>query len=187
MKTAATLLLLALAALPAQAQIFRPAAVNGAVLGGLAGAIIGNNSGGHNGARGALIGALAGGLLGSAADEPHGYAPGAVWSGYPSAPVARFDGFAGPVVFGGVAGAIIGHNNGRRNGWRGAAIGAEAGWLLSWLAEDRVVRETSLAPAVVYASAPFVSVPAPAPVTIINNYYSGPATPMGPANALFGR
>lgn len=186
MKTAATLLLLALAALPAQAQIFRPAAVNGAVLGGLAGAIIGNNSGGHNGARGALTGALAGGLLGAAAGEAQGYQPGAVWAGYPDATVARFDAFAGPVVFGGVAGAIIGHNNGRRNGWRGAAIGAEAGWLLGGMA-DRVVRETGLAPAVVYASAPVVSVPAPAPVTIINNNYSGPATPMGPANALFGR
>ena len=52
----------------AQAQVFRPETVSGAVLGGLAGAVMGNNSGdlGHNAWRGAAIGTAAGALLGSA-------------------------------------------------------------------------------------------------------------------------
>lgn len=68
MKT--TLLLsLALAGVPAaQAQLFRPEAVNGAVLGGVAGAVIGNNSGDlhHNAWKGAAIGAGAGLIFGEA-------------------------------------------------------------------------------------------------------------------------
>ena len=124
-------------------------------------------------------------MLGSLPDDSRGYGPGPVGFGW--APVRRHDFPAGPVFFGGVAGAIIGRDGGRHNAWQGAAIGAEAGWLLGCLAGDRVVGETGLAPAVVYASAPVVSVPAPAPVTIINNYCPAPATPMGPANALFGR
>lgn len=67
----------ALAAVPAQAQLFRPSVVNGALLGGVAGAIIGNNSGhgGHTG-EGAAIGAVAGALLGAAIDNSRqpGYA-----------------------------------------------------------------------------------------------------------------
>ncbi len=62
-------LCLALAALSsAHAQIFRPEAVNGALLGGIAGAVIGHNSGSlnHNGWQGAAIGAGAGYLLGQA-------------------------------------------------------------------------------------------------------------------------
>lgn len=62
-------LCLALAALSsARAQIFRPEAVNGALLGGIAGAVIGHNSGSlnHNGWQGAAIGAGAGYLLGQA-------------------------------------------------------------------------------------------------------------------------
>jgi hypothetical protein len=53
----------------ANAQVYRPAVVNGAVLGGIAGAFIG----GHNNDRwgeGALIGAAAGALLGSAVQAP---------------------------------------------------------------------------------------------------------------------
>lgn len=52
----------------AQAQVFRPEAVNGAVVGGIAGAVIGNNSGSlnHNAWKGAAIGAGAGLLLGQA-------------------------------------------------------------------------------------------------------------------------
>lgn len=57
-----------LALTSARAQIFRPEAVNGAVLGGIAGAVIGNNSGDlrHNAWKGAAIGAGAGLLLGEA-------------------------------------------------------------------------------------------------------------------------
>lgn len=64
-------LALLLAAAPAQAQIIRPEAVNGAVLGGIAGAVIGHNSGDlhHNAWRGAAWGAGAGLLLGAIAGE----------------------------------------------------------------------------------------------------------------------
>src|SRR5476649_1893063 len=76
MKTPLFLGLALLALVPAQAQIFRPAAVNGAILGGLAGAIIGHNSGSlhHNGWQGAAIGAGAGLLFGAATDiSGYGY------------------------------------------------------------------------------------------------------------------
>src|SRR4051812_8778670 len=68
MKTLLSLGLAFLALAPAQAQIFRPEAVNGALLGGIAGAVIGNNSGSlhHNAWQGAAIGAGAGLLLGNA-------------------------------------------------------------------------------------------------------------------------
>lgn len=60
---------LAVASLAAvQAQVFRPEAVNGALLGGIAGAVIGNNSGDlhHNAWKGVAIGAGAGLLIGQA-------------------------------------------------------------------------------------------------------------------------
>lgn len=64
------LVVASVAAIPAQAQLFRPSVVNGALLGGVAGAIIGNNSGhgGHTG-EGAAIGVVAGALLGAAIDN----------------------------------------------------------------------------------------------------------------------
>ena len=176
------------AALPAQAQIFRPQTINGAVLGGIAGAIIGNNSGDHNGGRGALIGAVAGGLLASAAGDEQAHRAQA-----PYAP-ARANPVLGPVLLGGIAGAIIGNNSGSHNPWRGAAIGA--GYILHRISEHEPRRPVFYPPApvaavyasapVVYASAPNVA-PAPQSVTIINNYYYAPATPMSEANAMFGR
>jgi len=71
MKTPISLALAVLAVVPVQAQIFRPQAVDGAVLGGIAGAIIGHSSGSlnHNGWQGAAIGATAGYLLGSVAEQ----------------------------------------------------------------------------------------------------------------------
>jgi hypothetical protein len=68
MKTALACCFALLALAPAQAQVFRPEAMNGAVLGGIAGAVIGNNSGDlhHNAWKGAAIGAGAGLLLGEA-------------------------------------------------------------------------------------------------------------------------
>ena len=195
MKTINTLLTLALvASLPARAQVFRPQTVNGAVLGSIAGAIIGNNSGDHNGARGALIGAAAGALLGSiSADEPARRAPVPAPVVYaPARPSPLF----GPVLIGGVTGAVIGNNSGRHNPWRGAAIGAGAGYVLYHIitppAPRRVVGPPPPA-VVVYEPSPVYSVasappPAPQSVTIINNYYyNTPATAMSHVNAMFGR
>lgn len=173
------------AAWPAQAQVFRPQTVNGAVLGGIAGAIIGNNSGDHNGTRGALIGAAIGGILGSAAADEQARRS--------SVPVvytpARTNPVLGPVLLGGVTGAIIGHNSGSHNAWRGAAIGAGTGYVLTRIAEAPAPRPVVIAqpaPAVYATQQP--AAPAPQNVTIINNYYyNAPATPMSGANAMFGR
>jgi hypothetical protein len=68
MKTSLSLCLALLAVTSARAQVFRPEAVNGALLGGIAGAVIGNNSGDlrHNAWKGAAIGAGAGLILGEA-------------------------------------------------------------------------------------------------------------------------
>ncbi len=99
--------------------------------------------------------------------------------------------YAGAGLFwGGVLGAIIGHNSGdlRHNGWRGAAIGAGTGLLLGSIADANVrANETVVAAPVVQAQA--APAPAQQPVTIINNnYYNTPApSQMAPANSLFGR
>jgi len=68
MKTSLSLCLALLAVTSTRAQVFRPEAVNGALLGGIAGAVIGNNSGDlrHNAWKGAAIGAGAGLILGEA-------------------------------------------------------------------------------------------------------------------------
>jgi hypothetical protein len=68
MKTTLLLCLGLFAAASVRAQVFRPEAVNGAVLGGVAGAVIGHNSGslGHNAWRGAAIGAGVGLIAGEA-------------------------------------------------------------------------------------------------------------------------
>jgi len=73
MKTIVALTFSLFALVPAQAQVFRPETVNGAVIGGIAGAVIGNNSGDlhHNAWQGAAIGAAAGGLIGSAVGQSH--------------------------------------------------------------------------------------------------------------------
>jgi len=71
MKTYVVFCFASLLGVSAQAQLFRPETINGAVIGGLAGAVIGNNSGDlhHNGARGAAIGAVAGAVIGTAVGE----------------------------------------------------------------------------------------------------------------------
>lgn len=68
MKTTLLLCLGLVAAASLRAQVFRPEAVNGAVLGGVAGAVIGHNSGslGHNAWKGAAIGAGVGLIAGEA-------------------------------------------------------------------------------------------------------------------------
>lgn len=93
------------------------------------------------------------------------------------------------LVWGGLAGAVIGRNSGSlgHDAWRGAAWGAGLGWLLGTVADARrvVPVESAARPVVVPASTP-AAAPAAAPVTIINNYYAAP-TPMSAANGLFGR
>lgn len=199
MKTSATFLALTLAlaaVLPAHAQIFRPQTVNSAVLGGIAGAIIGNNSGDlHNDPwRGAVIGAAVGGLLGSAAADAHDRRTQVPVPAALPRPVARDHDAFGNMLFGGIAGAIIGNNSGNHNPWQGAAIGAGAGYILGRLGDNQP-RHAPPVPsyASIVAPAPVVyavqaAAPAPQSVTIINNYY-GPVSisPMGSANAMFGR
>src|SRR5438874_8776461 len=98
MKTALVCCLALLSLVSARAQVFRPEAVNGAMLGGIAGAVIGNNSGDlhHNAWKGAAIGAGAGLLLGEAfgnanansratyGNAPYGSAGGYVYRAEPS-------------------------------------------------------------------------------------------------------
>jgi len=184
--TAAAFLALTLAAVqPARAQIFRPETARGLALGAIAGAVIGNNSGdlGHNAWRGPASGAAVGGILGSAAADEHARRMPA-----PATPVRDP---LGPVLLGGIAGAIIGHNSGGHNPWRGAVIGAGAGYVLGQLGEPERRRVSTpvyvAAPTPVVYAAP-AAAPVPPSVTIINNYY-GPVTvsPLGDANAMFGR
>jgi uncharacterized protein YcfJ len=87
MKTTLALCLALLTLGSARAQIFRPEALNGALLGGIAGAVIGNNSGDlrHNAWKGAAIGAGAGLILGEAignARASHVPMPRASYGGY---------------------------------------------------------------------------------------------------------
>lgn len=193
--------LMAVTALPAQAQLFSSEALGGAALGGLAGGIIGHNNG-RKTAEGAAIGAGAGLLLGSVVHnerERRQYysAPAAVVEA-PAyyAPPSRPNYAVSGAVLGGVAGGVIGHNSGRKTA-EGVAIGAGAGLLLGSVAEQNARRrERSVIyappPAVVYAPAPAPAPAAPptppAPVTVINNYnYYGTPGPMSQANSLFGR
>ncbi len=113
------------------------------------------------------------------------------------------------LIFGALAGGIIGHNSGslHHNGWHGAAWGAGTGWLLGSLADshrtyggygydyprrpviwERPVYVEQPQPVVVQQAPAQTAPPAAAPqqITIINNYY-GNAAPMGQANSLFGR
>jgi hypothetical protein len=105
MKTALVSCFALLALAPLQAQVFRPEALNGALLGGVAGAVIGNNSGDlhHNAWKGAAIGAGAGLLLGEAVGNaratqvgaPYASSGGYVYRGEPSARVGVGVGYRG--------------------------------------------------------------------------------------------
>ncbi len=206
MKTLLSLVLLVvLGSVSAQAQIFRPEAVSGAALGAIAGAIIGNNSGslGHDGARGAAwgagIGLITGQIAGDANAERRWGAGVTMRAGgrYDRGPVYGVD--HGPLVWdrpvdrgnglvlGAITGAIIG-NNSRifgHSGARGAAWGAGIGYVLGAISEENARYRTVPAPVRVI-EAPAAPA-APQQITIINNYYNTPATPMTPANQLFGR
>jgi hypothetical protein len=124
--TTLSLCLVCVALAPLQAQVFRPEAVNGAVLGGIAGAVIGNNSGDlrHNAWKGAAIGAGAGLILGQAVGDANAAARG------PQGPVARGGGYVyrdAPSVrvnvgYGYGRGAVYGHY-----GYRGHDYGRDYG------------------------------------------------------------
>jgi len=209
MKTPVFLGLALLAVAPAQAQIFRPASLDGALLGGIAGAVIGNNSGSlhHNAWQGAAIGAGAGLLLGAAIDANsthYGYGDPAYSGAYvyrqPRVVRGGYDygyGYGGAAAdglwLGALAGGIIGNNSRsfHHNGWRGAAWGAGVGWLLGSIADANAYAYSDYPRRVVGREAPVVvqaqPVAPPQQVTIINNYYNTPATPMAAANNLFGR
>lgn len=203
MKTQAAAVLLALtlaAASSARAQIFRPETARGIALGAIAGAVIGNNSGdlGHNVWRGAALGAAVGGILGSTAADEHARRTQVPAPVAPPRSASHGHDPLGPVLLGGIAGAIIGNNSGGHNLWRGAVIGAGAGYVLGQLGESERRRASApvyvaapifTATPVVYAAQPTVSRVEPQSVTIINNNYYGPVTvlPMADANAMFGR
>lgn len=91
MKTAASLLALSLiAVVPAQAQLFRPETVTGAVIGGAVGAVIGHNDDRH-GWEGAAYGAAAGALIGSLA----GHANDRAQYRATQVPVPAYGGYSG--------------------------------------------------------------------------------------------
>jgi hypothetical protein len=182
MKTILFLGLVLVTLAPAQAQVFRPAGFGG-------------HSGWHSGGRGFGyrdgwwgVGIYAPVVLGSYVyrDVPAVYTDYGYDGGYYAAPSYQTSG----TWLGALAGAIIGRNSGSlgHNAWRGAAYGAGLGFLLGTVADSNVrARAGAVAR---QASAPVVTpTPAPAaqPVTIINNYYNAPATPMSSANGLFGR
>jgi hypothetical protein len=169
---------------PAQAQVFRPAGFRG----------YGSWHGGRRdfGYRDGWwgVGFYAPVVLGSYGyvyrDVPVTYADyGYYDAGYYAAPSYQASG----TWLGALAGAIIGRNSGSlgHSAWRGAAYGAGLGFLLGTVADTNV---RARATAQVRQSAAPVSTPAASsaqPVTIINNYYNTPATPMSSANGLFGR
>jgi hypothetical protein len=68
-----------------QAEHFRPAVVQGAVIGGAVGAVIGHNDGRHT-AEGAVIGAAAGAIIGSIVDGRHRPSAATVVVGAPACP-----------------------------------------------------------------------------------------------------
>lgn len=95
------------------------------------------------------------------------------------------------LVVGGITGAIIGNNSGRHNTWRGAAIGAGAGLLIGAIADSAArEREVQVEQAPAYVPETQVrtqSSTTPQNVTIINNYYYTPSTPMSSVNGIYGR
>lgn len=217
MKTALVLTLALATVAPASAQIFRSPVFSGAVIGAIVGHNSGSLShnawrgAAYGAAAGLLVdGAFGPGYFGGDYDRgyyrerdrhyvspaPHAYiyrdAPVVYGAGgydydYSYAFDARPDYPASGLWLGALAGAIIGHNSGSlgHSAWRGAAYGAGAGYLLGSIAESNVRR--SAVPTVSAEPVSTVVSAQPQQVTVINNYYNAPATPMTSANALFGR
>ncbi len=180
---------------PVRAQIFRPEAVDGAVLGGIAGAIIGHNSGDlrHNGWKGAAIGAGAGLLLGqivgdARAERGYGHPDTRGDYIYRTAPRVNisygrgYGYYSGPRYGGWHRGHPVYH--GGRHGF-GVSLSYPLYRTYPEYVPDYVY--ATPAPQVISAPAPAQPQAAPQQVTIINNYYNAPATPMSAANGLFGR
>jgi hypothetical protein len=195
MKTLLALSLTLAAALPAQAQMFRPD--------------IGRRSGQHGPPRGAVHHVHRGAPSGLyvyrhhapvvhyryhpsvAVHGAYGYYP-AYGVDYPYYPAWERSAAADGFWLGALAGGIVGHNSGSfgHNGWRGAAWGAAAGWLLGSVVDANRRTAVASAPVTIAPAAPTIAgatpPPAAAPVTIINNYY-GSSSPLSDANRLFGR
>lgn len=96
------------------------------------------------------------------------------------------------LFFGGILGAIVGHNSGtlRHNAWRGAAYGAGLGYIVGSVAAKNARRQEQLSLETEIAAAPAVapalSLPA-APSLIATRSAPLATRPMSAANALFGR
>lgn len=100
------------------------------------------------------------------------------------------------LLWGALAGAVIGHNSGdlRHNGWRGAAYGAGLGYVIGSVAEHRARQREAGEMQPVAAAAPAdaysdtnaaTAVPATAPAPALEPA-TAPST-MSAANRLFGR
>jgi len=122
-----------------------------------------------------------------------GYYGGYDYGHYPYANVrlgAPGSGAASGIWLGALAGGILGNNSGalRHDAWRGAAWGAGLGWLVgSAVDANRRVIAAQTATTQAYATGLQTQTQPPQQVTVINNYYNAPATPMSAANSLFGR
>lgn len=128
MKTALCLGLVVLSLASARAQVFRPEAINGAVLGAAAGAVIGNNSGDlrHNAWKGAAIGAGVGLVAGQAIGDSRGVAaPVAVSGSY----VVRDRGYGNRGYRSGTTTSIsIGYGRGYNDYYSGGYRGYSGGY-----------------------------------------------------------
>lgn len=171
----------------AQAQLFSPESLGGAVVGGIAGGLIGGH--GHRG-EGIAIGAGAGLLMGALASSYERRYDGPYAPEYYSRPNYAVTG----AVLGGVAGGVIGA--GSHHTGAGIAIGAGAGLLLGSVAEQEARRRAALTP-VYYPQQTYVITTAPATVLTTTPTVSqvpqndtvaaAPASAMSSANSLFGR
>jgi uncharacterized protein YcfJ len=160
MKRLLAVLLTGVALVPAQAQLFSPEAINGAVLGSLIGGFTGgnnhcgNNFSGNNAAIGAGIGLAAGGLVGAVnqrnaySSQPacytpqpypqsgYGYVyPAPVYATPPPPPRPNY--VVGGTLVGAASGALIGAGSNCQAG-QGAAIGAASGLVVGGIAEYAV-------------------------------------------------
>jgi len=206
MKTALVLSVALLAAASAHAQVFRPQVRHDR--GGHRPAVVVRHAPAHGGywAGHRSYGYRVGFGYSSGYRAPRfGYYPGYDYGYYPYSNYgyANYgysnDGYRSPASaaanglwLGALAGGIIGNNSGafRHDAWRGAALGAGLGWIFgSAVDANRRVVAAQPAAAPTYSVAPTAptAAPAQAPVTIINNYYNAPASPMAGANTLFGR
>ncbi len=169
----------------AQAQLFSPEAVNGALLGTMIGGIAGSDChhgwSGEGAAIGAGVGLLAGAIVGEAqrqsyyASQPACYYPATTYAqpgyGYVCAPaVAYAPGYApapprpnyvvGGTLLGALAGGLIG--SGSHQGWEGAGIGAASGLVVGTVAEAVAQKRERD-----WVAARATSAPAPAAVAVL--------------------